>query len=270
LLWRAVVKLCRELGVIAADAEPATSLRDERNPFGIIADVRRLGWCASQVRSRLSSSHWRAIMDLQRQLQDSVARREDPIEALDQLLLSLAAVAGFAFDNMTRDEGWRLLRVGRRLERLQLLAALLAQHLLSPTPTRSTQVEWVLRACDSSRVFRSRYVIAPRLAPMLDLLLRDAEHPRALEFQWQAIAHDIAGLTAALGNSSELWLDVGVPVLNDEEIADLERATDEACDARSRLASRLQALSGAAGQLSDRISMRYFSHTRQDARAFAT
>lgn len=269
-LWRSAVRICRELGVIAADVEPATSLRDERNAYGIIADVRRLGWCASQVRSRLSSSQWRAIMDLQRQLQHSVTRREDPIEALDRLLLSLAAVAGFAFDNMTRDEGWRLLRMGRRLERLQLLGSLLAQHLLTDTPTRPSQVQWVLRTVDSSRAYRSRYVVAPRLAPMLDLLLRDPEHPRALEFQWQAIANDIAGLTAALGSSSELRLDVPVPALDDADLAALEQQTDEAREARRHLAERLQALSGAAGELSDRLSLRYFSHIGLDAHAIST
>ncbi|MET0659931.1 MAG: circularly permuted type 2 ATP-grasp protein [Steroidobacteraceae bacterium] len=269
-LWRGAVKICRELGVIAADVDAGTSLRDERNPYGIIADVRRLGWCASQVRSRLSSSHWRAIIDLQRQLQEAVTQREESIEALDRLLLSLAAIAGFAFDHMTRDEGWRLLRVGRRLERLQLLASLLAQHLLSDTPTRATQVEWVLNACDSGRVYRSRYAVAPRVGPMLDLLLRDAEHPRALAFQWQTIAKDIATLAAALGNSSELRLDIAVPALDDNDLLALERSTDEACEARRHLAARLQTLSGAAGELSDRLSMRYFSHTGLDSYALAT
>ena len=269
-LWRSAVQICRELGVIAADVDAATSLRDERNPYGIIADVRRLGWCAAQVRSRLSSSHWRAILDLQRQLQDAITQREDPVEALDRLLLSLAAIAGFAFDHMTRDEGWRLLRIGRRLERLQLLAALLAHHLLSAAPTRATQVQWVLNVCDSGRVYRSRYVVAPRLGPMLDLLLRDPEHPRALEFEWQAIAKDVARLAAALGSSSELRLDIAVPALDDDELLTLEGNTDEACDARSHLAARLQTLSGAAGELSDRLSMRYFSHTGLDSYALAT
>ncbi len=36
------------------------------NPHGIVADVRRLGWCASQVRSRLSAGCWRAVVELQR------------------------------------------------------------------------------------------------------------------------------------------------------------------------------------------------------------
>ena len=105
---------------------------------------------------------------------------------------------------------------------------------------------------------------------MLDLLLRDAEHPRALEFQWQAIANDIAALAAALGNSSELRLDLAVPALTDEELSVLEAHNDEGCDARSSLAIRLKTLSSAAGQLSDRLSLRYFSHVGAEAHALAT
>jgi len=93
-VWTAAVKFCRDLGVISIDGDPALSLRDDRNPQGVVADVRRLAWCASQVRTRLSASYWRAVNEMQRRLQDSVAAREEPRAALDQLLLSLAALAG--------------------------------------------------------------------------------------------------------------------------------------------------------------------------------
>ena len=84
------------------------SLRDDRNSLGIVADVKRMAWCASQVRSRLSGSYWRVVLDLQRQLQRASMARGEPREALDRLILSLSALAGFAFDDMTHDEGWRL------------------------------------------------------------------------------------------------------------------------------------------------------------------
>jgi uncharacterized circularly permuted ATP-grasp superfamily protein/uncharacterized alpha-E superfamily protein len=269
-VWNAAVRFCRDLGVIAIDGDPAASLRDDRNPQGVVADVRRLAWCASQVRTRLSASYWRAVNEMQRRLHDSVAAREEPRAALDQLLLSLAALAGFAFDDMTQDEGWRLLRVGRRLERLQFAAGLLAQHLASEWATRQSHVEWLLEAYDSTRIYRSRYVVAPRLGPMLDLLVRDSEHPRALAFQWRAIARDLETLANSLGITGELGLDEAIPQLTDAKLMALESEGAEAVQARQSMAERLRALSWAAGQLSDRLSLRHFSHITQDAQALAT
>jgi uncharacterized alpha-E superfamily protein len=269
-VWNAAVKFCRDLGVISIDGDPAASLRDDRNPHGIVADVRRLAWCASQVRTRLSASYWRAVNEMQRRLQDSVTAREEPRAALDQLLLSLAALAGFAFDDMTQDEGWRLLRVGRRLERLQFAAGLLAQHLASEWATRQSHVEWLLEAYDSTRIYRSRYVVAPRLGPMLDLLVRDSEHPRALAFQWRAISRDLETLATSLGITGELGLDEAIPQLTDAKLMALESDGAEAVQARQSMAERLRALSWAAGQLSDRLSLRHFSHITLDAQALAT
>ena len=184
-VWIHAVRICRALGVCSIDGDPTACLRDDRNPYGVIADVKRIAWCASQVRSRLSASYWRAVVDMQRPfagIRGGITPRTTRT-ALDQLLLSLTALAGFAFDDMTHDEGWRLLRIGRRVERLQFTAGLLAQHLVAASATRQGQVEWLLEVYDSHRIYRSRYVVAPRLGPMLDLLVRDSEHPRALAFR---------------------------------------------------------------------------------------
>ena len=267
--WRIAVKFCRDLGFIGATLDPSESLRDDRNPQGIVADVKRLAWCASQVRSRLSGSYWRVVLDLQRQLQRASIARGEPREALDRLVLSLSALAGFVFDDMTHDEGWRLMRVGRRLERLQFLASLLAQHLESPKPVRSNHVEWLLEACDSLVIYRSRYVAAPRLGPTLDLLIRDVQHPRALAFQCEAIGRDLASLAASLGGQSVDGLGNAVPFLDDAALFALEADTADAAEERLQLAHQLRALAMAAAQLSDRLSMRHFSHTGADARALA-
>src|SRR6202030_4355827 len=71
-VWKTAVGICRDIGLVALDAEPAGSLREDRNPQGIVADVRRLSWCASQVRGRLSSGYWRAVSDMQRRLQEGL------------------------------------------------------------------------------------------------------------------------------------------------------------------------------------------------------
>jgi uncharacterized circularly permuted ATP-grasp superfamily protein/uncharacterized alpha-E superfamily protein len=269
-VWRSGVRLCRELDVIAADTDPMTSLNDEGNPHGLVADIRRLNWCASQVRSRLSFGCWQAVSGLQQQLHEGVVAREVPRQTLDRLLLSLAALAGFALDDMTQDTGWRLLRIGRRLERLQFVARLLSRHLSADSAKQHGHVEWLLSACDSLRIYRPRYVAAPRLGPTLDLLIRDAEHPRALAFQWQAIARDMQKLCGILGLEAADVLGEPIPALSDSQLMVLEGDGPAAAAARAQLAARLQQLASSAGQFSDRLSMRHFSHTGLDSQALAT
>jgi uncharacterized circularly permuted ATP-grasp superfamily protein/uncharacterized alpha-E superfamily protein len=264
-VWKTAVKICRDVGLIAADVEPTGSLRDDRNPGGIVADVRRLAWCASQVRGRLSSGYWRAVSDMQRRLQEGLASREEPRALLDRLSLSLAALAGFSLDDMTQDAGWRLLRIGRRLERLQFAADLLAHYITFSAATRQRHVEWLLESYDSLRIYRSRYAVTPQLGPALDLLIRDTEHPTALAFLSRSLARDLAALSSARDALEE-----PIPSLSDTELLSLEGHDEEAETARQALAGKLRSLSAAAGALSDRLSMRHFAHISLNSQALAT
>jgi uncharacterized circularly permuted ATP-grasp superfamily protein/uncharacterized alpha-E superfamily protein len=270
-VWKTAVKICRDVGLIAPDAEPTGSLRDDRNPGGIVADVRRLAWCASQVRGRLSSGYWRAVSDMQRKLQEGLASREEPRALLDRLSLSLAALAGFSLDDMTQDAGWRLMRIGRRLERLQFAADLLSHYITSGAATRQRHIEWLLEAYDSLRIYRSRYAVTPQLGPALDLLIRDSEHPTALTFLSRSLARDLAALSTALGKSNaEDSLEEAIPSLSDAELLSLEGNDEDADRARQAIAARLRTLAAAAGALSDRLSMRHFAHISLSSQALAT
>ncbi|HLK71407.1 MAG TPA: circularly permuted type 2 ATP-grasp protein, partial [Steroidobacteraceae bacterium] len=264
-VYQSAVGLCRELGAAAADVDPSAALLDDLTPHGIITDAHRLAWCASQIRSRLSATYWRTIAELQSQLVDGTRLRGDPRNAIEGLLLSLAAFAGLALDDMRQDEGWRLLSVGRRIERLQFCSRLLGGYLASPFAAEQAHVEWLLSATDSLRIYRPRYAVAPRLAPMLDLLLRDAEHPRSLQFQEQALSRDLAALPRQGDGPAALRLE-SLPSLSDADLAALESELP----LRGRLVSALRTQGESTERLSDRLSMRYFSHTRLDSHALAS
>jgi hypothetical protein len=89
---------------------------------GLAGDIRRLLWVGTQVRERFSLDNWHAINRLQQQLQrygKAAAEGGGPdlseaLAFLDQVLLASSSLAGFAMDNMTRDDGWRFLIIGRR------------------------------------------------------------------------------------------------------------------------------------------------------------
>ncbi len=251
LLWPQVLETCRHF--------VAPALFDEAEPLGLTADLQRLGWCAAQARSRLSTENWRAIGVLQREFQDAALAKRDPRETLDALLLSLAGLAGFALDDMTQDDGWRLMMVGRRLERLQFLAELLAQRLhRGETPSQS-ELEWLLDIGDSTITYRTRYLAAPRLGSTIDLLVFDQSNPRALAFQWHAIEYSLLRVAASLGGAPDDTLDEAVALVEEMQLSAIEGDSARAVRARQGLAEQLSALGVAAGKLSDRLSLKHFS-----------
>ena len=242
-------------------------MRVRRQPH-VVRSLRRLHGCAAQVRNCLSARYWRTILDLQRQVHEAVAQRTSGYEPLERLLLSLAALMGFSEEDMSHDDGWRLMRLGRRIERLQFVAGVLAQQLDSPGGHRPGMVEWLLAVCDSRTIYRARYRSAPRIGAMLDLLLQDDQHPMALAFQRRVIDRDLEELARALGCERESGL-APLPELDAATLQRLEGADDGGQTRRAVLAQRLRAAAAEAGQLSDRLSHRHFSHVQPDAYAVA-
>jgi uncharacterized alpha-E superfamily protein len=221
--------------------------------------LHRLGWCAAQARSRLSAENWRAVGVLQREFQEASHARRDPRETLDAVLLSLAALAGFALDDMTQDDGWRLMMVGRRLERLQFMAELLSLRLNAGTTPIQSELEWLLDIGDSTITYRTRYLASPLLGSTIDLLVFDQTNPRGLAFQWHAIEYSLVRIAASLGGAPDDSLDEAVAQIEELQLSAVDGDSARAVRARQALADQLSALAAAAAKLSDRLSLRHFS-----------
>ncbi len=259
LLWPAALETCRQFIAMPKSADPALPVFDESNPLGLRADLQRLQWCAAQTRSRLSAENWRAIGVLQRQFQEAADGRSDPRETLDILLLALAGLAGFALDDMTQDDGWRLMMLGRRLERLQFLAELLGHRLRSGEAPPQSELEWLLDIGDSTITYRTRYLASPLLGSTVDLLVFDKTNPRALAYQWNHMQYSLVRIAASLGGTPDDSLDEAVAAVEQMEITSIDGDSPRAVRARQALAGQLEALAAAAGRLSDRLSLKHFS-----------
>ncbi|HTP38436.1 MAG TPA: circularly permuted type 2 ATP-grasp protein [Steroidobacteraceae bacterium] len=259
-VWRAARELCEQMGVLGDEGDAAADLYDESLTFGLASDLGRLGWSATQSRSRMSAEHWRSITFMQRQFHEAGAAHADPGESLDRLLLSLTALSGFALDDMTQDNGWRLLMLGRRLERVQFLSEVFAALLASGrAPARGT-LEWLLGVCSSSITYRTRYLAAPLLSGVLELVVLDEGNPRGLAFQCQALKQLLASLYEELGAPIEERLDASLAELRVVTLATANERGAEGAQMRQRIAASIRELGGAAAHFSDRLSQRHFSH----------
>ncbi len=268
-IWKPALASCRSFGLLDEKSEPAESLFDAEEPLGLAADLGRLAWAATRSRSRLSAEHWRSLNVLQRQFHEADAARTDPRETLDRLLLGLAAFAGFTLDDMTQDDGWRMLMLGRQIERLQFLSSLLADRIAEGRRLVRGELDWLLDVGGSTITYRTRYLASPRLMSTIQLLVLDDSNPRALAFHWRGVRRTLAQLAASLGGAVEEVMDEAIRGLMSLDLVPLDATDETGVEARRQLAAALLELNAAAGRLCDRLGMRHFSHTGLDVQTVA-
>lgn len=267
--WKYAIDGCARFGVLGERSDLASSLFDPANANGIAADLRRLEWSATQARSRLSAEHWRAIGVLQRQYHEASSSRSDARETLDRVVLALSGLAGFALDDMTQDDGWRMLVLGRRLERVQFLATLFGTRLaVAAMPSRS-ELEWWLEITGGTIAYRSRNLERARLAPVLQLLLRDPQNPRGLTFQFVHIGKVASQLITPAATAIEEPCARAIEELEESDFGVLEGTGYTAIAARQQFAQTLLGFGEVASRVSDVLSMRHFSHTEGDLQVMA-
>ena len=210
------------------------------------------------MRERLSLDNWRTVNTL---VQDFAERKNqalalsDALSGIDRTVVALMTLSGFALDGMTRDQGWRFLSVGRRIERLQFQCTTLQQALAMAPAGGNPDLDWLLALGDSTITYRSRYMARPEWMPVLDLLIRDDSNPRSIAFQLKGLHDYLVRLGAALGDCGA---DVLTPSI--EILAGLDAARD-LDPASERLAGLLEGLEAASYTLSERLGLRFFSHS---------
>ncbi|SMQ27180.1 Uncharacterized conserved protein, circularly permuted ATPgrasp superfamily [Pseudomonas helmanticensis] len=234
--------------------------------FSLRSNLQRLQWAASQVRGKLSRENWQALVELQREATELDTEEPDFGELLDflnRLVMSLAALSGFALDDMTRDEGWRFLMIGRRIERLQFLSRSLAAFLRGAAAFDQAGLEWLLELGNSSITYRSRYLAVAQLIPVLDLLLLDEQNPHAVLFQLKLVTRTLKRLNDDFGVPREAGLPPLVERLARFDLGCLENPLFGETSVRAALdglADLLQEVAEASGEVSDRLALRHFAH----------
>lgn len=253
--------------LVAAVVDPAV-------PGGLAANVHRLHSCANQVRERMSTDNWHVLNRLLTRMPKADAKLALALESLDEVMLACVSLAGFAMDDMTRDESWQFLLLGRRLERLAHLAAVVSHVLSFSTIKRDESLEWLLEAANSIVTFRARYRRSPELLPVLHLVVLDESNPHAVLFQLRELSKMLERISIELELGPHAKSSNGAAPLQSTEtiqsLVDQVRsvslaafepesgdALDEACLGLSHLLRRVE--HNAYG-LSDEMQRRFFSH----------
>ncbi len=248
------------------------AIYDPDQPGSLAGNIRSLMWSATHVRERLSLDHWHSLNRLQREQMAAQKKHPSLTEAiafLDRVLGVSSSLTGFAMDNMTRDDGWRFLIIGRRLERLSFLAGAIAHFLRMPSSRAPGCLEWLLELADSIITYRSRYSRLPELLPVLDLLVFDDSNPHGVVFQASVLARYLERMARELNAVTDGRLAAALAALRAfdlERFEHMQFSQCRVCSPCDELAERLDELTVAADALSDWLGMRYFTHVTDVSR----
>jgi len=236
--------------------------------------LRALKMTASSVRERLSQEHWRVIVRAEEELFERCAEHTksgdylalDALQVLKSTSDYMAAITGAQTDRMTRDDGWRLLSIGRHIERLSFLASSLLSGFETGAVHTDAGFEAMISLFDSTITFRAQYQQSHDMAALIDLLVLDPDNPRSLAW----VAHTLRGRLAKLAGSGPDELSAMSLRVPDPTALGLEQLCEVLPSYMPQeiehghyfaLTDLLLNCTNSAFQVSEEISTTYFTHS---------
>ena len=233
-------------------------------------NLRALVACAQSLRERLSPDHWRLIQELDDHfeqhigsalalsaLEGGVAPVADVVGVLGRTAMHLAAVTGAQTDRMVRDDGWRLLSVGRQVERLDTLCHALARGLEAGLAANDEGFDLLLGLFDSLITYRARFQARREMLPLLDLLVFDTDSTRSVAW----VARTLRDRLRKLARHDGAWAyEVTDPLPAPETWQVQQMARLDAGGRPAEMVAALDRTVAAARELSDAIGNHLFAH----------
>lgn len=242
------------------------SLGSSEQATSVGYNLRAVRLAGAAVRERLSQEHWSLMQRTEDSFFQSCADQADQgdyssPQALDTLKAAsdhLAAITGLQTDRMTRDDGWRLLSIGRHIERLGFLSSALRAGFDTGSVHHDGGFEAMVALFDSTITFHAQYQQSHDIAALVDLLVLDRDNPRSLAW----VVHTLRGRLAKLAGSEPDQLGLLSHSVPDPAQWQLEALCDAGANAAfEALTDVLQACGDAACQVSEEISATYFTHS---------
>jgi uncharacterized alpha-E superfamily protein len=242
------------------------SLGSNQQATSVGYNLRAVRLAGAAVRERLSQEHWSLMQRVEDEFFRSCAEHiqsadYSAVQALATLKTAsdhLAAITGLQTDRMTRDDGWRLLSIGRHIERLGFLAGALRNGFATGSVHQTGGFEAMVSLFDSTITFHAQYQQSRDIAALVDLLVQDRDNPRSLAW----VAHTLRGRLAKLAGSEPNQLSLlsfSVPDPGQWQLENL-CATTDAGDYLN-LTQLLFDCSDAAYHVSEEIGATYFTHS---------
>lgn len=159
-------------------------LWDTRQCTGLAFNLAALHRAAATVRERLSVSHWQWLDELAGPYVQGkitpLTRTAQALRVLSQTNQALAAITGAQTDRMSRDDGWRMLSLGRHLERLDFQGLALHEALTRGVWQEPQGFDALLALSDGHIAYHARFAQQRNLSSLVEFLVCDGDQPRAM------------------------------------------------------------------------------------------
>ncbi|MGD1933171.1 MAG: alpha-E domain-containing protein [Candidatus Phaeomarinobacter sp.] len=227
------------------------------------------------VRDRLSMDSLRNITEFAPALAPlsgaSTFETSPTLAMVQENLTITAALAGQQAENTTRGAGWLFVEMGKRIERAQNLISVLRTLVIDGDAEANGSLALILELADSFMTYRTRYVAAPQLAPMLDLVVLDETNPRSVAFQVVALSQAVGRIPRPGRNVDPTEDELSIAALEaDIRMVELDALCDRSKGGRlDELDAMLARLNDGLSDLSNTISRIYFAHAESQRISFA-
>ncbi len=256
-----------ERALIASLADRTAKL----GAYSVAATLSSLKYAAFAVRERLALEQWSLVAASATEFDAMITASATSTEAnqapaystqralraLERLSTNVMAMTGAQTDRMTRDDGWRLLSIGRHIERLSTLSEALAVAFESGTLESEIGFSLVLNLFDSTITYRSRYLQRRDAPALLELLALNPDNPRSLAWISQTLVSRIAKMEDTPKGMSPGMV-AGFDLPHQWKSNTVE--TMALVDGSTAIAALLHGVAHDAWAVSDALSQRYFSH----------
>jgi uncharacterized alpha-E superfamily protein len=240
-------------------------IRDTGDGASIPSILRTLRSGAFRARSSISSESWRYLdrlcSDRRWQATGPVRQNAALARLIEDSLQALAAFAGSAQENLTRNFAWRFLELGRRLERGIQIAKFAETLAGDGHEVEETYLRAWLTLSDSTVAYRSRYMMTARAAAVIDLLVLDETNPRSLAFQLVALEKVLGELPAEIPYRRSEHR-AALALLTDLRLMDADILGESEGDRkRPRLVEFAKRCQAELANVSDILSRAFFAHS---------
>ena len=181
------------------------------------------------------------------------------MNALERLSVQLSAISGAQGDRMTRDEAWRLLFVGRHIERVSAMTSFLRVVADNGQLSTPAGFDLLLQLFDSTLTYRSLYPGRFEVPALLDLLVIEPTNPRGVYGVYERLRKKLDEIAVAAGSMRHRPFAELMPPAASLPALESLCAIDED-DSYADLIAVCDQIGGYVGAAAHEISARYFSH----------